>query len=224
MKSRGNNCKKAHDVLNYHINYSQALTQFKPQHSLLLFFFFKCCYKNLSFHTFLKKFFLRYKNPSFPVRNEDYQRRALTWLNWFSKKVLQGIYFCFHVWRTRVKVKALFITAHPCHLCTKTGIHQLPSDPSQSVRLAALKVSRHFALSVTSLKALQVSFLPPVFLKSRTFNLLLLFFPAGQVKIYGKSMESKPMTVFPPLCQNKTKGLHRTYGTRKPVLQCGDVS
>ena len=128
---------------------------------------------------FSKKKFLRYKNPSFPVRNEDYQRRALTWLNWFSKKVLQGIYFCFHVWRTCVKVKALFITARPCHLCTKTGTINFLQTPASPVLLAALKGSRHFPLSVASLKALQVSFLPPVFLKSRTFNSLLLFFPAG---------------------------------------------
>lgn len=114
MKSKGKNCRKAHDVLNHHVNYSQALIQFKPQHSFI--FFKKCSVTKL-----------------LPFQLElDYQRRALTWLNWFSQKVLQGIYFCFHVWRTSVKVKALSITSMPFPLVYKNRNPLISFRPNQS--------------------------------------------------------------------------------------------
>lgn len=138
-------------------------SQFKPQHSFI--FFFKV---------------LSYETPSFPVRTEDYQRRALTWLHWFSQKGPQGVYFCFHVWRTCVKVKALFITSIALSTCVqKQESINFLQIPTSRVLLAARKVSKDFPLSMMSLKALQVSFLLLVFLKSRTFNLLPFFFPAG---------------------------------------------
>ena len=79
------------------------------------------------------------------TRTEDYQRCALTWLHWFSQKVLQGVYFCFHVWRTCVKVKALFITSIALSTCVqKQESINFLQIPTSRVLLAARKFLRTF--------------------------------------------------------------------------------
>lgn len=76
---------------------------------------------------------------------------------------------------------------------------------------------------MTTLGAFGVSFLPAsIFLKSRTFNLLLFFLPRGKIKIYGKSIENNHHCGFPSALPKQSKqnkfccGICREY---KPVLR-----